>query len=1224
MFPVIVGTFRALTAAMYNNNSNPQFNSAMDMVDSSDSTASLDESPPGSPPMPLTSHVKNSMPIAEGRPGVSTTNGPVVSATNEKQMESLLFPNVPGHKIATSIKSQWVIDNWSQLPQKLHGPTFQAEGFDFKLLLFPQGNKTKSVSLYLEAGPTEKISTNENEKTTDSFTDLKESASGDTNRADDLTTKTTTTTTEEDPSASQWHICAQFGLVMWNPDDPTAHWTNYSHHRFTSEEKDWGFTGFCEQRMLFGGTGMGRPPIVSNDRVNIDVYVRIIDDPTGVLWHNFVNYDSKKQTGYVGLNNQGATCYLNSLLQSLYFTKVFRNLVYSIPTDSEKSDSVSVPLGLQKLFYQLSTSDDPVSTLPLTRAFGWDSADAFTQHDVQELNRVLMDKLEGKMKGTKVEGALNNIFVGQMRSFVRCVNVDFESARVEDFWDIQLNVKGMKGVAESFRDYVSVETLSGENQYMATGYGLQDANKGVIFESFPPVLHLQLKRYEYDFERDMMVKINDRYEFPEEIDLAQYMESPGNESWSYELHGVLVHSGDLNAGHYYALLKPERDGDWFRFDDDRVTRATLQEALDDNFGGEAESLLPPGVAANAMQTGRPVSQYKRHSSAYMLVYIRKSKLQEVLPKSDSGVPSQIAERIEADEQEVLAQRRKLEEQHMYMPVHVCTPKQFQAYHGVDMADWRRLNYPALSKAGSLFTEIANGEDQQGQNEMESVPQTLKLPKNMKLGELKRMLLEEYKTGADPSQAEMWVFNDRQNMTSRPSQLVRSERALQQTLEDLGSRGELRIFFDPEPRVMTLAHDSTVVRSAALFVKVFDRETQTYHGVECIVVDKDAVMSDVAKFVGASELYEEVSWGQMEVLPRDRTLTECQLDDGDILAYEIGAGVEDTTMPSKMSLRQYFIALSNRVLLRLTEVSSASPRLSIDSNNQKSNSPSPEAPKEVLLWVSLKNSYEHLVNQLAKQINRPASHIRIYGRRPLPRTGTLDMLLGRPLFFQGQNFHFDYDLSYEVLPISVDELESSRSLVVTYISEGHGEKQIELSVPKTGILSTVYEKLEAELGSNGVIENLKMWEVVGHRIHRTLNPSLPVDSVLDHGAVYAQQYSPEELECLRNPSADSKLVQVVHYQKEPHHLHGVPFTFACLPSEPFSETRVRLQRASGMTDKAFERVRVTVGNNAGAEGIHELVDDDVLYDLVVGGSAIGMDHIDKGRRFSGYNRAIVIK
>ena len=55
---------------------------------------------------------------------------------------------------------------------------------------------------------------------------------------------------------------------------------------------------------------------------------------TGMYWRisgtastdSSASYDSKKETGMVGLKNQGATCYLNSLLQSLYFTNAFRKV----------------------------------------------------------------------------------------------------------------------------------------------------------------------------------------------------------------------------------------------------------------------------------------------------------------------------------------------------------------------------------------------------------------------------------------------------------------------------------------------------------------------------------------------------------------------------------------------------------------------------------------------------------------------------------------------------------------------------------------------------------------------------------------------------------------------------------------------------------------------------------------------------------------------------------
>jgi ubiquitin carboxyl-terminal hydrolase 7 len=67
----------------------------------------------------------------------------------------------------------------------------------------------------------------------------------------------------------------------------------------------------------------------------------------------------------------------------------------------------------------------------------------------------------------------------------------------------------MKNLRESFQDYVAVETLDGENKYQAEGFGFQDAKKGISFLSFPPVLHLQLKRFEYDTSRDAMVKVTD-------------------------------------------------------------------------------------------------------------------------------------------------------------------------------------------------------------------------------------------------------------------------------------------------------------------------------------------------------------------------------------------------------------------------------------------------------------------------------------------------------------------------------------------------------------------------------------------------------------------------------------------------------------------------------------------------------------------------------------------
>ena len=61
-----------------------------------------------------------------------------------------------------------------------------------------------------------------------------------------------------------------------------------AHHRFISEQRDWGFTRFNELRKLLNVQEGHARPVIEDDSADISVYLRVVDDPTGVLWHNFV------------------------------------------------------------------------------------------------------------------------------------------------------------------------------------------------------------------------------------------------------------------------------------------------------------------------------------------------------------------------------------------------------------------------------------------------------------------------------------------------------------------------------------------------------------------------------------------------------------------------------------------------------------------------------------------------------------------------------------------------------------------------------------------------------------------------------------------------------------------------------------------------------------------------------------------------------------------------
>lgn len=347
------------------------------------------------------------------------------------------------------------------------------------------------------------------------------------------------------------------------------------------------------------------------------------------------SYNSKIATNYVGLLNQGATCYMNSLLQALFHTPAFRRFVFQLPKMGEQNDGKNVTLNLQILFCRLQLSHHAVSTKSLTTSFGWTSADTFYQHDIQEFCRVLLDNLEGKVKGTELATFIPGLFRGKSRSFIRCINIEYESSRNEDFYDISLPIRGHKNLHDSFQAYIEKERLEGNNQYSAGDFGKQDADMGTEFIELPKILHIHLKRFDFNYETLRMEKVNDNFEFPREIDLSSFVTNDKID-YIYDLFGVLVHSGGMHGGHYYAFLRTSLEAQWYKFNDSLVTKEEESNAIDDNFGGKGKIY-----------------------SAYMLIYVCRKYANEIYsPVTDDDIPRELKDW--AAEAELNEQRKKQE------------------------------------------------------------------------------------------------------------------------------------------------------------------------------------------------------------------------------------------------------------------------------------------------------------------------------------------------------------------------------------------------------------------------------------------------------------------------------------------------------------------------------------------------------------------------------------
>lgn len=207
------------------------------------------------------------------------------------------------------------------------------------------------------------------------------------------------------------------------------------------------------------------------------------------------------------------------------------------------------------------------------------------------------------------------------------------------------------------------------------------------FLDLPPVLQLHLKRFEYDFQRDCQIKINDRYEFPEDLDLSPFLSAPPPTADGpplpvscdarYVLHSVLVHSGGASGGHYYAFVRPDPQGkpsEWLKFDDERVTRENAERAVQDNYGEGGFEV--EGVVKDSYS----YSRWSRVSNAYMLVYVRASEAARVVcevPKS--AVPEHVVKRLDMEKADKARARAEAADAHLHTIVKLATAQDIAAH-----------------------------------------------------------------------------------------------------------------------------------------------------------------------------------------------------------------------------------------------------------------------------------------------------------------------------------------------------------------------------------------------------------------------------------------------------------------------------------------------------------------------------------------------------------------
>ncbi|KAG8184262.1 hypothetical protein JTE90_001081 [Oedothorax gibbosus] len=284
--------------------------------------------------------------------------------------------------------------------------------------------------------------------------------------------------------------------------------------------------------------------------------------------------------GLSGIENQGATCYLNSLLQTLLYTPEFKEGLFDLSDaelgsleNREKGRVRIIPLQLQRLFARLLLVDQQAaSTTELTDSFGWSNNEELQQHDVQELNRILFSAIDSSLVGTSGKDLISHLYHGSTMTEIVCQICGKISEKEEDFLDLNVIVANFSNLQDSLNaTFLQSEVMKGKNQYRcSTCCKLVEAKKGLKIQCLPPILTLSLLRFSYDITKLERFKETGKFVFPFEIDMAPYCnkEMP-TEDTVYELFSVLIHSGCSTGGHYHAYIRDvDILGKWLQPDEE--------------------------------------------------------------------------------------------------------------------------------------------------------------------------------------------------------------------------------------------------------------------------------------------------------------------------------------------------------------------------------------------------------------------------------------------------------------------------------------------------------------------------------------------------------------------------------------------------------------------------------------------------------------------------------
>lgn len=291
---------------------------------------------------------------------------------------------------------------------------------------------------------------------------------------------------------------------------------------------------------------------------------------------DFIDIGEEIPENLIGLENKANTCYANSVIQSLYFCKEFRENVLN-----SRAPANTLLKCLQSLFSELKAFKKKTGILSakqliqqvktLNEMFNNDY-----HQDSHEFLIWMLSTLDDELKKVG-KSWIEDLFAGKSITQTTCLYCEARTSREEMYMDLSLDVVQNTSLVASIRSFTKPERLFGADKFFCDNCNCkQEAERKTLIKRTPKVLIFHLKRFQYSEQLRKYTKLNYRIAFPCELRMDNTLD--GSDEQMYELFSVIVHLGPgFQYGHYMSFVKITKH--WIRFDDDyieKVDESTIQ------------------------------------------------------------------------------------------------------------------------------------------------------------------------------------------------------------------------------------------------------------------------------------------------------------------------------------------------------------------------------------------------------------------------------------------------------------------------------------------------------------------------------------------------------------------------------------------------------------------------------------------------------------------------